>query len=211
MSKPRNRSRSRYAPKRRKNSSSGSQRAQLVRLSSISSSGRSIVQRDWLRCDPLLLTVNSAAVVFTGTPYVNFDSTQILDSACQTRVNTFQDWRMLKISARVIPLAAAFGGCSSFGFSEEPGDAGSSTYAVQGNCLVLSNNSNNSSPRSLSWSASNFEDLSFKPTTATISPIPVIFNAYTDNTNFGTPNAVSTTMVFRVEFYMLAEMRGITA
>ncbi len=183
----------------------------LVSLSKISGIKQTVVTRDWLRGDPLILTVLNTAVVFTGTPYVQFDSTSILATSSETRVNTFQDWRILKIVAKITPLSPAFAGSTSFGFSEDSADAGNTNFATQGRCLVLSNNGNNSSVRRLSWTAANFDDLSFHRTSASVTPVPVIFNAYTDNTNFGTVGATGNTIVFRVEFDLLCDMRGLSA
>lgn len=193
----------------RRNRSRKARPSSLVDLSRTSGISKTITARDWLRGDPLLLSITSSTVVFSGTPYVSFDNTSVLGTSSTTRVNTYQDWRILEITAKVIPLQPAYAGSTAFGFSENPSDAGSSTFAVQGRCLVLPNNNNNSMPRTLHWRARNFDDLAFKSTSSSISPVPVIFTAYTNNTDFGTASAVANSMVFRVEFDLLCEFRGL--
>ncbi len=181
----------------------------LINVSRASGIAKTITARDWLRADPLLLSISISTASFSGTPYVQFDNVSKMSQASADRLNTYQDWRILEIEALIIPLQPAYAGSTHFGFSENTGDAGSATFATDGRGLVLPNNNNNATPRKLRWRARNFDDLAFKQTNSSLSPVPVIFTAFTNNADFGTASATGTATIFRVEFDVLCEYRGL--
>ena len=77
--------------------------------------------------------------------------------------------------------------------------------------MIRSNNNKSKGGSRLVWRSASYTDLDFHETSSAISPIPVIFVAYTDNSNFGkTSNGTgSAQVIFRVDFDVTIDLRGL--
>jgi len=161
----------------------------------------------WFVGDPLILSVANGSSTFSTTT-VAFDQIGKLGAVGNTVVGSFQDFRFLKIRATMHQIGDN-AGVTVYGFTEEAGIT-VSNYATNANVMYISN-SNKRPPRVLEWTAASYSDLTFTDVTATISPAPVTFYAYTNNTDFstatnGTGSAIT---YFRVVFDILCEFRGV--
>jgi hypothetical protein len=120
---------------------------------------------------------------------------------------TFDEYRILSVTMRIRPIAAATG-VTTMWFDEKVAAVATSTEAAERTLSLFSNS--NASARSgvinLRWSARDLLDLQYTPTgTTTVNP--VYFKIYTDNSNYGAPTTV--TPMWLLEPIFSVEFRGI--
>ncbi len=163
-----------------------------------------------LKCDPLVLSITTGTGTFTGTPYFTFDATNDLTSISTTRLNTYSEFRYIKITAVITPLQYNAAGSSAFAFVPQNGLASTASIAEYPQSHLVPNAAAGSRRHTMTWIAKTTSELNFNDTPNGPSVAPVVFGAYTDTTNFGTSNQSGVTLAyFRVDFYVLCQMRGL--
>jgi hypothetical protein len=163
-----------------------------------------------LKCDPMLLVVAAGSSVFTGTGTFSFDATSDFTTVSTTRLNTFSEFRIVKLTAKITPLQNGAAGSSAFAFVPQNGLTSTGTLDQYPGSIIVPNSAVSAEPYVLHWYAKTTSELNFNDTPAGPTVVPVVFGAVTDLTNFGTTNAGGVNLTyFRVDFYATTQMRGL--
>jgi hypothetical protein len=132
------------------------------------------------------------------------DKTAIGDFATRF-ASTFDEYRVLKASIKIRPLAVSTG-VTRFFFDEKTSSTPSATQAAERVGQTLANNSAaHASTRSMSWRARDLGDLAYQSIGG--STATVWLKVYTDTANFGAPIAV--TPLWLIEYNITFEFRGL--
>lgn len=163
-----------------------------------------------LRGAPLNLTNNIGTSTYAGSPYTTFDNLTDFANSSAAIVGAFASYRLVKIVAKFTCLTTA-SGSSAFGFCEDINAISNrATFASDSRALIRPNSQDAQvQVRTISWTSSSYDSLSFHEVSTTISPAPVSFIAYTDAASFFTPIAGATSTFFRVDFDITVDVRGL--
>jgi hypothetical protein len=132
--------------------------------------------------------------------------TTILDTEAAAIVSRFNEWRIVKAVAELIPLSST-AGASVFWFAEDPASQVPSAQFKAATTRKFPNTNAQPTRCMLSWTPSDFTSLEFF-TTSTSTTQPIFnFYGYTNSTDLGTPS--STTDLWTLTGNVTIECRGL--
>jgi hypothetical protein len=142
----------------------------------------------------------------TGATYmakVSFDDfTNYLPTFEQNRLFSYSDWRILKITAMMVPIGD-FAGCSFMSFQEA--DPASDADVQYMNSYTVTNTNRDATKRLITWRSASTEDLSFKPVDLTLDPVPVYLCIYSLNGDWS-----GSEVAYRISIKVHIQTRGIS-
>lgn len=160
------------------------ERAQLIRMTDISSNTRATPVRFWVRGRRLY----TQSQLLTGQTVDFSDFTTYLGPPSIDRLLTFQDWRILSVSCKLIPVGTNDGIANMY-FSETPVNS-PYTNGVFFNTYFSNLNNANPMRRTITWRAASLDDLTFWPVFYELEPPPVHFYIYSLYNTTGSPSDV---------------------
>lgn len=134
---------------------------------------------------------------------IQVSSAQLLGFATRFG-STFDEYRIVGINARVIPLGPNAGIMKCW-FDEKSTSAPTANESLEKTAVSVSLNNAHSSSRLQIWRARDLLDLQFTAIGSAVTP--VTFKQYTDNAFWG--SSVAVTDVATVQFDCLVEFRGV--
>lgn len=121
--------------------------------------------------------------------------------------STFDEYRIVRVRAKIRPLAVSTG-VTRFFFDEKSAAAPTVSDAAERVGLTLPNNSSSPSAfKVMTWSARDLLDLQYTAIGTVVTP--VYFKVYTSATGFGAP--ITATALWMIEFDFFLEFRGLRA